>query len=324
MNTSFGITTTIGKSIGSQTETYFAENGESKHKILKITRIFTSEEAIPKVVQRDLAEMQAKLVERGIPLNCEHPPRQEHLNDFRPGAVQSYLSQIQLEQPSRYERLKTFFERDVLKLTVDELEDKLPRCTKYLDSKVKGGDYQIGFVKRKSLKWIAELALPYMSCPPIDYFEPSTDVGGSQTELSKKSSDFVVFDDASYSGKQMITIISSMLQELLRQDRKGKIYFVIPFVSKVAEASILHHLQTLMTSPELHGHEGLKRLKIHLITSERQVKTMKDIFPEGLDSIGITFTEWKVPDTHSLSCIVSGGGPSAPELLTNYPPCYKW
>lgn len=296
---------------------------ESKQQLLTITRLSSKAALIPKISQDDLDKVQAELNERGILLNCAHPPRQEQLNDIIPDAVQKFLDQIHATDQDRYEFAKYFFESGLDKITVGELEEHLPRCAKQLDSQIKNKDYQVGFVKRKSLEWIAELALPHMSHQPSEHFEPSTDVGGHQSPLSQNSSRFAIFDDASYSGKQVKSIIESVRGELVRQNRKGKLYFVIPFISKISEKYLINSLLEGVNAIGSEAHKGSKHIKVHVITSERTVKTMRDVFPDGENDEGVTFTQWKVPDSQSMSNLIRGGGLLGPELITNYPPCYK-
>lgn len=301
---------------------------EINHQIIKITRIASNYETPLKVNQETLEKTQSELDSRGIPLNCLNPPHQEKLNDFDYNALEQYLSHVKTFKPEQYEDLKSFFEKDVDKITVKELEEHLARCAAYLDTELKN-NYQVGFVNKKSLKWIAELALPYLSRQPEQYFEPSTDVGGAQSKLSTNSRKFVIFDDASYSGHQVKSIISSIQKEMISENSSGKIYFVIPFVSSVAEQYLVDELLRGFKAAGSIAHQGSKKLKVHLITSERKVKMMTDLDPR-YEKIGLTFTEWKIPDTTSLSQNVSSGYTKDEngktviyKLLTDYQPCYK-
>jgi hypothetical protein len=91
------------------------------------------------------------------------------------------------------------------------------------------------------------------------------------------------------------------------------------FVSAAAETYLLNKLTGQLNAPVgTQGRSGSRKLKIHLITSDRQIKNQT------------TFTEWKIPDRTSLDSIVTKasikddqGNEISLEYLTNYPPCYK-
>lgn len=144
-------------------------------------------------------------------------------------------------------------------------------------------------------------------------------MGGQQSTLARKGHQFVIFDDVSYSGHQLWTVISAMQTELIKQGKKGKLFLVVPFVSAAAETYLLNVLKRQLNAPVgTQGRAGSRKLKIHLITSDRQIKDQT------------TFTEWKIPDRTSLDSIVTKasikddkGNEISLEFLTNYPPCYK-
>lgn len=294
---------------------------ESRKQILDITRVSINPEKTFQKSTEELSEIQIELNKRGIPLNCANPPFPKNRNDCNKAAIQDYLNYLkETHQDKRYELVKAFWEIGVDKITLETLEEHLFACVNYLDTLLHH-DYDIGFVAGKSTKWIAELAIPYLSKLPTNHFEHSSDVGGHQSKL--KGDRFVIFDDASYSGKQLKTLITSMESELENQGKKRELYLVIPFISSISERHLAHHLAKRLEA------KCSKKLKVHLITSNRKIKTMADLDPTSHNSDGITFTEWKIPDTSSLSSAVRGTmiedkkGTRILEFLTNYPPCYK-
>lgn len=302
---------------------------ESNKEILKLSRVVLNQEKKP-VTNDHRLKMQAQLSERGILLNCINPPEQKQLNDLNTSDVQEYLAYLQTHHPNQYQLAKSFWETGVDKITVKELEDYLGACTEHLELQLEQ-DYDIGFVPKKSSKWIAELAMSYLSKVPAHGFTHSTDTGGvKQSKLADKSCQFVIFDDASYSGKQLLTIINCLQSQLAEQGKKGKLFLVVPFVSSVAEEFLIAKLaQQLKAAEGSEACKNAKRLKVHLITSTRKVKTMRDLFP-GADNQSVSFMEWKIPDTISLSTDVRGATVKiAPDqykrfnFLTDYPPCYK-
>jgi hypothetical protein len=236
-------------------------------------------------------------------------------------AISTYLDHLKDHQDPWYDNAKRLLQKDLVKITVKELEESLAVCAEYLDPKLEE-DYAIGFVPRKSSKWIAELALPHLSKLPSHHFEHETDnildVHGQQSSLAGKGRRFVVFDDVSYSGKQLYKAISSMQEELLKERRKGKLFLVVPFISDAAEKWIIDHLTTDLNAQNSEARLRSRKLKIHLITSERKIIDQR------------TFTEWKIPDSTSLpdnrkeaEIEDDAGQKTSLKFLTNYPPCYR-
>jgi hypothetical protein len=294
---------------------------ESNKQILEITRVSLQGGGDATLLNQNLAQLQKELDQRKIPLDCLNPPRQKNLNDRNEKEIKKYLDYLKDHDAPNYDRVKELWEKDILKITVTELQETLAACTKHLDAKLEN-EYSIGFVPRKSSKWIAELAFPYLSKLPSSHFEHSTDslgVVGQQSKLSGKAHQFVIFDDASYSGKQLETVISGMHGQLIKQGKEGKLLLVIPFISAEAEKYLVDNLARKLNAPiGTQAREGSRKLKIQLITSDRPIKNQR------------TFTEWKVPDDTSLPWHIRGadikddmGEETYLEFLTNYPPCYK-
>jgi hypothetical protein len=291
---------------------------------LQITRVL-GKEPVEKDAER-VASLQEELNRAGIALNCQNPPRQEKLNDFDHEAIETYLSSIRdLNMRANHEK---FLREGLDKITVRELEEALPPCVQYLSSCLKPL-YQLGFVAKKSSQWIAEQALPYLSVSPAAYFEHSTDTisseRGRQSQLISKGKQFVIFDDASYSGQQAMTIISELGAHLAKQKRKGKLFLVIPFISALAEKRLINRMKE-----KVHFDKRFP-LKMHVITSMRKIKGMSDFAKNNpATNKPISFTEWKVPDNDSLDTtytigqvVDEHGKETSLPLLTDYPPCYK-
>jgi hypothetical protein len=281
--------------------------------------------------QQEPQTIQELLDKKNIPLNCANPPRQNSLNDLYHENIKKYLEYLSKSPLDNNQHIKSFWEdsKKIDKVTIEELEKCLFACTQHLDKQLEG-DYDVGFVPKKSSKWIAELALPYLSKIPLNHFEYSTDVGGQQTTLSARSQQFVIFDDASYSGSQLVTVISSLQTQLTKQGKKGKLFLVVPFISAVAEKHLIKNLTEKLNAPYgTSARENSRKLQIHLITSNRELKTTSGAYPDSQEGVGFSFTQWKVPDTASIpsgwreGTIIEGGQAIILPLLTDYPPCYK-
>lgn len=286
--------------------------------VLKISELAPGQSPLPES-DPDLAHYQSILNERAIALNCENPAQPKQLNAKNIQAIEEYLEHLQRKNDPGYENVKDLLERGLDSITLEELQVNLATTTRFLDSKLKG-DYEIGFIEKKSSKWIAELALRHMKRLPSHSFQHVAERDGRQTALQKESRRFVIFEDASYSGKQLYSTIMGLHRQLDAQEKQGKLYCVVPFVSTVAK----EFLATRLTrQPALN-------LKVHLITSTRQPKALRDVYPDNWSTHGVTFTEWKVPDEDSLpSFIRSGILPDASgkskkvSFITEYPCCYK-
>lgn len=276
------------------------------------------------VLKRDLSQLQKDLDAKKIPLNCTNPPYQNQLNHLQWDQINAYLDYLQKKDPATTLCLREFFKTGIDKVTVDELETHLATCMTFLNKEL--DDFEIGFIPKKSSEWIASKALGYLAKSPTAHFTHTSDKGGSQSPLTSKSRTFVICDDCSYSGKQLYTLIRGMQGELCSQGKKAKLYLVVPFISSTAEKFLTHQLKELFKCKERES----RSLKVHLITSQRPLKIVADLDPSKQDHSGISFTEWKVPDTTSLAAFATAGLMEdasgkviIANFLTDFPPCYK-
>ncbi len=193
---------------------------------------------------------QHNLNQSNIPLNCLTPAPLVNKNHFNNDDVQAFLNDIQRSQPDAHEKVaKLFANRDLI--TFGELQKALSQCTAKLKDLLGDNDYSIGFVPNKSQKWIAEMALPHLNRAPASCFQNQTDNKGSdvqQSQLRTEDKNFVIFDDASYTGKQLVMIIKK-LKEQLNQTHSNtpcKLFLVVPFCSTLTLERIMKEFEFVL------------------------------------------------------------------------------
>lgn len=288
-------------------------------------------QALKAVDQTKAAQFQAQLDERKIPLNCESPAELKNKNAILRDEVDIYLADVKQRHPEYYEVVKKLFD-SVDILTFDELKAGLQAGCEKLNELLGDQKYSIGFVKHKSQAWLAELALPYLNQAPSSFFINATDtlenIRGEQSAINKQERHFVVFDDAAYSGKQIRYLIDELKKALAKthQNEPCHLYLVVPFLSSIAEQRLETYINKVRDGfdPALKN-EPTGNLQVHLITTNRKVKAMLDVFTrdqivqlnnfaeienlpghsicyftDGQATKCLTLTEWKIPDDASV------------------------
>jgi len=302
-----------------------------------------------------LAELQKVLDLKKIKLNCQNPPPLIQRNHIRQEAINAYLEQAKSEKwwgvnHAEWYPLKCRLFQALDKITFEQLQSGLASCCAKLNARLKDQKYALGFVPHKSQQWIAELTLPLLSRAPETSFQNATELSvgvsqGMQSALNSPVKHFVIFDDASYSGAQLITTINALRSAILaiHKQEKCHLYLVVPFISKVA----LEWIQAISaSSPTNVGH-----LKVHLITTDKNIKAMLDVFSEKefwrlvqienalhiycngrAPNKCLTFLEWKVADSNSIPLEVVVRYDQDPltrrqeisdRFITDYPPPYR-
>lgn len=281
--------------------------------------------------QAKAAQFQAQLDDRKIPLNCESPAELKNKNSILTDEVNTYLADVQQRHPEYYDVVNKLFQ-SVDIITFDELKTGLQACCEKLNDLLGDQDYAIGFVKQKSQEWLAELALPYVNKAPSTFFINATDnlvdVRGEQSVITKQERHFVVFDDAAYSGKQLHHMIDELKKTLasVHQNEPCHLYLVVPFLSSIAEQRLEERINKVFDDFDpAHQNDPKGNLKVHLITTDKKVKAITDVFAkeeisrlahfaemENLPGYSIcyytdgqvtkclTLTEWKIPDDASV------------------------
>ena len=243
------------------------------------------------------SELCAHLKSKKIELNPRIHFRLPSPNTFFESRIETFRRS--LDHSIEVDRLKDRLFNEVEMLEMKELNQGVALCCQKLNELVKGR-YALGFAKNKSQTFVGELALPYLKHLPEMTFSVATDKGTRQSMLTSDITDYVVFDDASYSGHQLQELIygfCTAANEFLF--RTPRLFLVVPFMSSVA----------LSVFKQISHDSTISGLEIHLITTTRRIKAVRDRFSNeemgALDkwlgsicragTLSLTFAEWKTP-----------------------------
>jgi hypothetical protein len=279
----------------------------------------------PSIGMEKRRELQELLKINKINLDCQQAEVLEKKNEIDKEAIDAFLKKHNL--PSNHPR--TLLLNNIDLITFEELMNGLKICCSTLNNLIKDQPYAIGFARNKSQQWLAELALPYLNHAPISQFSVATDSlldKSSQDLLDKDVSNFVIFDDASYSGNQINNTIRAFEQALTdkHMDQPCHLYLVVPFLSTQATELISSNFNWVNKSffNKEQTKELVPKLTITLLTTDRKVLQLKDVFqPEDLVEIedflsqdhrtaanqapqALSITEWKIPDAASIHPII--------------------
>lgn len=253
---------------------------------------------ISKTPLREVQLIQQVLDSRHIPLTCREfkPPEAAMRNKLDQQAIHEYLEAVRANfklafkdgpqslSDEKIEQLiaakrRLFAETQCF--TYEDLSDALAKCTQKLNQALSGQDYAVGYAEQKSQTWIAELALPLMEKTPKKAFP--LNVGGNENfpeELPDDLENFVVFDDASYSGLQMENILENLVDDMknkLKTQKPRKIYFVTLFMSTQAKESVHRTMEWLKPkTPE----ELASFPEIFIITSDKEIPGFSAVIPQ--------------------------------------------
>jgi hypothetical protein len=335
--------------IGEEHSNILYENSASKFKIVEAPL----QEQTPKTEASKQSEIQQELKQNGIPLTCREFTPLTQPNHMQEDEIQKYLQSL----PPEYRSTKAKLFQNVQKISYKELQAALFACVQELIQILQDKDYAIGYAENKSQKWVAELALQFMTKTPKESFTTYVDsvFGRSrQSHLTGKADNFVVFDDSSYSGTQLCELLEILIDEIAKQaDRPRNICVVVPFMSKPAKEKLIQTCNSLLS-------ERLPGTKLLIITSPIKITSFADKYPpnsaareelftceevlfekkleylsptdlrgyldDSEDNKCLAYMEWKVPDNVSVprNILFGGPDPSHPfQFLTAFPPPYK-
>lgn len=108
----------------------------------------------------------------------------------------------------------------------------------------------------KSNQWVAEIARSYMKPSIFSYKELGHDHASAITKSLMRESpecwanEYVLFDDASFSGNQMTGHLNELVKVFERSFSRRDIYVVVPFVTSVAISKI----SKIKAPPHVHIH----------------------------------------------------------------------
>ncbi len=301
-------------------------SGNTDKTPLKLVRINTKNYQVTAPTIDKKSIMQQNVNKADIPLNIENTPKQNTLNDFNRENINKFLNYKKKTDGLTDDEVSVIENKiyaNLDKITVKDLEENLAACTLYLNTLIQN-DYTVGFSKNKSSCWIASQAIPHMDKTPKNRFVPKYDTGGEiPTDPEITDNELVIYDDASYSGNQIESLLMHLNRSMRRQSRQANVYLVIPFISELALDRLNYALEASSKRRELN-------LKIHLITSDKKVKQVKDVLPNSTSSQCVSFMEWKTPDglsiepsLRSVYLDMGDGERDCYDFLTNYQPCYK-
>ncbi len=301
------------------------------------------------------ARLQEQLNAHHIGLNCLLPAPLVNKNCLQKDQIQAFLEEVKNHHPEAYPLEEKLF-GSLEMLSFDELQTALKQCCTQLNEKLKGQNYTIGFVRNKSTQWLAELALPYLDDAPASCFEHATDnivdVHGKQSKIAPQDRCFVIFDDAAYSGKQLCYIIEKLKSAIseAHQNEPCHLYLVVPFISSIAKKRFEENINQVSPGSVDESLKNLPKgnLNIHLITTDKKIKSITEVFSVGeIENLAkfadqnnqrpgyfdggaiskcLTFTEWKTPDDASVPSNVKSyyqEGREKYQFVTNFLPPYK-
>lgn len=161
-------------------------------------------------------------------------------------------------------------------------------------------------VKQKSESWVAQLAEKYESRKPVTYLHMQD--AGSYMKEHPEITDFVLFDDASYSGTRIQDSILDLNDAAVDWGRKVTVHALPVFATnyaleKIASTSECDHVAiALHASGLMHT---LKELVEGSGASRELESALKTHFHINLENeaffgIALTFFEHKVPDGWSF------------------------
>lgn len=224
------------------------------------------------------------------------------------------------------------FYREVEIITMHEFNEALAACCARVNEMI-SSRYILGIAKNKSQQFVAELALPYLRSLPQEICSVATNSTATgttgQSPISMKFRDYLIFDDCSYSGSQLhYKILAICMENATNLLTTPRIYIVIPFISSVA----------LEALDSLRGEDIVSQVRIHVITTTRRIKAIKDVFSEeeiaklkqmfnspAIHQKCLTMMEWKFADGSSIPRQVRTLNHSGKDyqFVTLHSECYK-
>jgi hypothetical protein len=259
----------------------------SGFEIFKTCRLFNGEES--------------RLMEKFYPAKApdhESPPNQKNLDKWVNAHPQEFQSiALKLKEHLHYVTHEEF---------QNELKTSVEGFNRYLDSQedksytiVIAGDYD------KSSLWVTSLAEPFLKYPPTNIIMQYDPAYPAFIKHSK-TDNFVIFDDAAYSGNQMCQFLSEGVLSV----SKGKtIHPIIPFMTKFAEINILSVLEGSKST--LSSHQIMPGFAEFLTPEEQDllikegneqfygvIKNQEDN-PSGFGELVVTYFPHKIGDSYS-------------------------
>lgn len=301
------------------------------HPNLRIHKIEMASESTPPSLELR-KKMQAILDERLIPIDCVNPEPLINKNRILQDNIKEYLQAIKESGKLTEEEWglkKRLFDHFAC-ISFEELQKGIKVCCEIVNTVIGKNDYSIGIIPNKSSLWMAKMALPLLDRAPIAYFHSVSDKPGEndtdkdrQLKLTEGCHTYVFFDDASYSGSQLLTFINKFREAVFIQmpDQKVRLIIVVPFMSSIAKEEVRRAMDDTIRNILA---PGRAKIQLDLITTKRSITTLQKIFKgeeNKLNELEVkenpynslvycngrsfnkcsTITEWKTPDDASLA-----------------------
>jgi hypothetical protein len=185
----------------------------------------------------------------------------------------------------------------------------------------------IGVVPGKSNEWVTKIAMKhfkmfsYFPCLNIDHKAASNLQQSMKTTIDLKKYEVLpqqifLFDDGSYSGKQMVNHVTSIVDVLRHKAKNTTIFVVVPYMTSHA----MERLSLIDTGDNIKlviaPHEVMETVKESLDPADYQ--RIGQVYPELTDEdpgITATFFQHKRPNSESLFQAVT---PLLPDIETPY------
>jgi hypothetical protein len=212
-------------------------------------------------------KIEEEMKEREIPLHV-FPKKPEKSYPLDKKKFEDYKNSLKNEDEKK---VLQHMEDNVQHISMTQFEEKLKECVTELNKSLKNKTFSVGFACGKSSQWVSGLALKTLETLPTSWFplkssykDPvQSDLGVEEVE----EKDIVLFDDISYSGKQITGYIKGIEKQLMSKKMVKNLFLIIPFITKQA----FDEIQNLQESYK-------DQLNITLITSEQgTIKTMREI-----------------------------------------------
>jgi len=201
-------------------------------------------------------------------------------------------------------------------------------CAKLRDTILQWEDYYLVTIEGKSQEWMADIGYRYL---PPEKMPKGVIKENDHRQASNlatcikqsRSRNFIMFDDAAYSGRQIEGYLSSLHLELLSDpsyhlSEEINLYFIFGFYPK--DKNWRCDWRRFLSRYDSFHCEALNNINVHFITSH-YTKTCKMLMEEEKlspplkEKIGklanennpLLVTEWKTPDFASISRFITQG-----------------
>jgi hypothetical protein len=205
--------------------------------------------------------------------------------------------------------------KEIRPVSFDKFVHALGQCISVLP-KTLNGRCVILVTPKKSNQWVAELAAKYHGffgtyLPlGLDY---AKDFTASMEKMPKKDfpTNIVLFDDASFSGKQMNGHVSNVAGSMKAKRVGGSIFVVVPYMTSVAQAKLGATRADSLTSRitiNVYHYQEIRTVQEAMKPAD--FRKLRDVFPDRLQEVdtGVATTYFQHKAPNGLSFILHSEG----------------